>query len=80
MATIEIVIPEVQLFSLTGHNSPTNSIGITLKPMEWKSINALEQITKITVVEGNRCLKYSVIANDAMAKVIPVDRKYRKIW
>ena len=32
--TIDITMPEVQLFNLTGHNSPSNTIGITWKPTE----------------------------------------------
>ena len=45
MATIAMVIPEVRLFNLTGHNSPTNNIGITLNPIEWNKIKELELTT-----------------------------------
>ncbi len=49
MATIDITMPEVKLFSLTGHNSPSNTMGITWKPIEWKSIKQLEVMTRIGV-------------------------------
>ena len=46
MATTAMVIPEVRLFNLTGHNSPTNNIGITLNPIEWNRIKELEDEVK----------------------------------
>ena len=49
MDTIDITMPEVQLFNLTGHNSPSKTIGITWKPTEWKSIKQLEMMIKIGV-------------------------------
>ena len=49
MATKDITIPEVKLFNCTGHNSPSKIMGITLKPMEWNRIKALELIIKSMV-------------------------------
>ena len=50
IATEAMVIPEVKLFNFTGHSSPTNSIGMTLKPMAWNKINELELTTRRAVI------------------------------
>ena len=51
MATTVIVRPEVRLFSLTGHNSPTRSMGMMLNPMPWAKMNPEVAMTNKIVIK-----------------------------